>query len=93
MEKHVHNYFAAFGFDGFEFIPCEVCGAKAYDIHHVTPRSHFGSKNKDAQDDVSNLVALCRPCHNIAHGPTSRAFKEKLKDIIAKRCNPEHIKR
>lgn len=85
MQNHVRNYLVAFNYYGFEFISCEICGAKAVDIHHVDGRSYFGSKNKDAQDDVSNLVALCRFCHNSAHGPTSRAFKEKLKEMILKR--------
>lgn len=88
MQKHVENYLAAFNYSGFEFIPCEVCGKKAVDIHHVVTRSHFGSKNKDARDDVSNLVALCRSDHDAAHGPNAREIKEKLLEIIKNRFNP-----
>lgn len=48
MERHVKNYLKAFGFSGIEFIPCESCGNSAVDIHHIHPRSFFGSKRKDS---------------------------------------------
>lgn len=48
-------------------MPCEVCGKTAVDIHHIIPRSKFGKKTKELQDDVSNLIALCRECHDKAH--------------------------
>jgi 5-methylcytosine-specific restriction endonuclease McrA len=51
----------------------------------VEPRSSFGSTTKDEQDHVSNLVALCRSCHNAAHSAYGREFKIKLKGIIQKR--------
>jgi 5-methylcytosine-specific restriction endonuclease McrA len=85
MEKHVVNYMKAFGYDQSSFIPCEVCGAKAIDIHHVVPRSKFGSKRKHEQDAVKNLVALCRPCHDQAHGYLSIRMRIKFREIIKKR--------
>ena len=55
------NYLKAHGFIKSEFIPCEVCGAQAVDIHHKVKRSQLGS------DDASNLIALCRTCHDKHH--------------------------
>ena len=26
-----------------DFIPCEMCGAKAVDVHHIERRSKFGN--------------------------------------------------
>jgi hypothetical protein len=75
MEKHVKNYLQAFGYDESSFIPCEMCGAKSVDIHHIEPRSKFGSKRKDEQDHISNLVALCRDCHDRAHGSSANWYK------------------
>ena len=43
-----------------EFIPCEVCGARAVDIHHIENRGSGGAKNKDR---IENLMAVCRSCH------------------------------
>jgi len=34
------------------------------DIHHIVPRSHGGS------DRMSNLILLCRQCHDAAHRQT-----------------------
>lgn len=49
------------GYNESDFIPCEVCGAKAVDIHHIHARGMGGSKEKDS---IENLMALCRKCHN-----------------------------
>ena len=43
-----------------DFVPCEVCTGRAVDIHHIEARGMGSSKNKDS---ISNLMALCRRCH------------------------------
>lgn len=60
MKKHVKVYLDHFGYVGDEFIPCEVCGRKAVDIHHLDCRGMGGSKTKDK---IENLMAVCRDCH------------------------------
>jgi len=40
---------------------------RANDIHHIRRRSEFGSKTKEEQDRIENLIALCRDCHDKAH--------------------------
>ena len=52
---------------GFDLYPdaivlCEVCGKVAVDIHHILFKSQLGT------DEIENLIALCRDCHDIAHG-------------------------
>ena len=59
MKKHIKNYLDNFGY--YDFIPCEICGLRATDIHHVKYKSRGGT------DEYNNLVALCRICHNLAH--------------------------
>lgn len=85
MKTHVKNYFQAFGYDESSFVACEICGRQSSDIHHIEPRSKFGSKNYGDMDKPNNLVALCRKCHMDAHGPASRDIKIQLKEIVAKR--------
>ena len=63
MLKHVKNYFSHFGYSGQEWISCECCGGTAVDIAHIIPRSKFGTKRREEQDDINNLMALCRSCH------------------------------
>lgn len=41
---------------------CRGCAKQAEDIHHIIFRSQGGT------DDPLNLVALCRNCHEQAHG-------------------------
>lgn len=60
MKKHTQIYFATFGYDISDWIPCEVCNATAVDIHHIESRGMGGSQNAD---EPTNLMALCRKCH------------------------------
>ena len=60
MQKHTKIYMQYFDFGIDDFIPCEACGNKAVDIHHI-----FG-RGKD-KDVIENLMALCRKHHEAAH--------------------------
>lgn len=62
-----------FGYDTSDFIPCEMCGQKAVDIHHIEARAMGGSKTKD---NIENLMALCRKCH------IDLADKKQYKDLL-----------
>ena len=85
LPKHVQNYFEAFGYTVADTILCELCGKPSNEIHHIVPRSRFGSKNAEQKDSPDNLVALCVKCHQDAHGPASRDIRQQLKEIISKR--------
>ena len=63
-------------------IICEVCGAAGridrggFDLHHIVYRSHGGG------DDVSNIICLCRKCHDASHGLTKTFLhKDVLTEI------------
>ena len=76
MKKHTKLYMSYFGYDENSFIPCEVCGLKAVDIHHLEARGMGGSKTKDT---IENLQALCRECH-LDFGDKKK-YKDELKAI------------
>ena len=43
---------------------CQVCGGlKNLDVHHLRRRSALGDDLK------TNLITLCRKCHQLVHGP------------------------
>ena len=75
MKKHTMTYLNHFGYDISDFIPCEVCGKTAVDIHHIEARGIGGSKEADA---IDNLMALCREDH-IKFGD-KKQYKEFLKE-------------
>lgn len=75
MKHHVQIYLNEMNYDITDFIPCELCNAKAVDIHHIDCRGIGGSKKKDT---IENLMALCRICH-IKFGD-----KKKYIDILNK---------
>jgi hypothetical protein len=60
LKKHTKIYMQYFNYVVDDFIPCEVCGVRANDIHHIENRGSGGSKSKDY---IENLMAVCRPCH------------------------------
>jgi 5-methylcytosine-specific restriction endonuclease McrA len=76
MNKHTKVYCDFFKYDEGDFIPCEICGRKAVDIHHIESRGMGGSNNKDV---IENLMAVCRKCH-IEFGDETY-LKEMLKNI------------
>ncbi len=76
MRKHTKIYLDYFGYGIEDFIPCESCGAKAVDIHHIEARGMGG--NKEA-DKIGNLMALCRK-HHIEYGD-KKQYIEYLKEI------------
>jgi len=67
MQKHIKVYLEYYWIDDPDLIRCEFCGNKATDIHHIKFRSSFWKKTKHLQDDITNLIWLCRICHNKAH--------------------------
>jgi predicted restriction endonuclease len=62
MKNHVKIYLDYFGYDISDTILCEICGAKAVDIHHIEARS-MGGNPKGDKDTIENLMALCRKDH------------------------------
>ena len=79
MRKHTKIYFDYFGYTGSEFIACEVCGARAVDIHHISARGMGGAKEADI---IENLMAVCRSCH-VTYGDK----KQHLEFLMAKHSN------
>jgi 5-methylcytosine-specific restriction endonuclease McrA len=74
VKKHTKIYLEYFNFKVSDWIPCELCGSTAVDIHHIDARGMGGSISKD---EITNLMALCRPCH-IKYGDI-KIYKEELK--------------
>jgi len=68
MVKYKKTYLDYFGYGEQDFIPCEACGKEAVEVHHIYNRG----KDKDV---ISNLMALCRKHHNMAHGDLNHVDK------------------
>ena len=47
---------------------CELCGIKC-DLtrHHLVPKLKAKNKYKDIKEDPSNLIWICRSCHDQIH--------------------------
>lgn len=82
MRNHTKTYLKYFDYDTSDFIPCEMCGLKAQDIHHIEARGMGGSKHAD---NIENLMALCRQCH-IDFGD-KKQHKEMLKVVHKVKMN------
>ena len=64
MKKHTQIYLDAFGYDDTSFIPCEISGYKAVDIHHIEARG-MGGDPKGDKDRIENLMAVTRKYHEL----------------------------
>ena len=77
--NHKQIYKKHFNIADDEVTLCEVCGAVAVDVHHILFKSQCGT------DEIHNLIALDRHCHDVAHGKIAgeELTRETLFDIIA----------
>jgi predicted restriction endonuclease len=64
MRNHTKVYMDYFGYDVSDFIPCELCGAKCIDVHHIFARGMGGDVVGD-KDKIENLMGLCRRDHEM----------------------------
>lgn len=81
MQKYVKVYLEHFGFGIDSFIPCENCGKRSQDLHHI----HGRGKGKDV---IENLMAVCRDCHKAAHGEA----KTYLHPDVMQKIHDEYLK-
>ena len=74
----------AFGYDPGDYIPCEISGLPAVDIHHIESRGSGGDP-KNYKDRIENLMALTRQ-HHEHYGDKaiymSRLFKWHMNRLI-----------
>lgn len=57
---HTAIYMAAFGYGDSDYIPSEISGKPAVDVHHIEARGMGSSKEADR---IENLMALTRDEH------------------------------
>ena len=70
----------AFNLCAEDIVLCEVDYKVAVDIHHIELKSQLGN------DEVDNLIAVCRSCHDKAHFKKKPfIYPEQLKQIINER--------
>jgi len=82
MKSYTKTYLKYFGYALDDFMPCEICGNRAVDIHHIDCKGMGGSKLKDG---IENIMALCRE-HHIEYGD-KKQYIDFLKDIHNQRLN------
>ena len=62
MQKHTKIYLEAFGFEQTDFIPSEISGKKANDIHHIDCKG-MGGDPSGSKDRIEELIAVTREEH------------------------------
>jgi len=74
--NHIKNYRKFFNLGEQDIVLCELCRKTAQDIHHIEYRSHNGG------DEITNLIALCREDHTLAHAGRIKNWElQKIIDI------------
>ncbi len=63
MRNHTKIYLSSLGYDVADFIPSEISGVKAADIHHVICKGMGGDPTGE-KDRIENLMALTRREHD-----------------------------
>jgi 5-methylcytosine-specific restriction endonuclease McrA len=73
-QKYIKIYLDYFDIKTENELICEGCGSMAVDIHHI----HGRGKGMDV---ITNLMALCRICHDRAHSSKNYVSKEEFQYI------------
>lgn len=79
--KKIYTDYFGYTMDPDEYIPSEISGSKAQDLHHIHPKQMGGKKRFEYKgitydiDSVCNLIALTREQHTAAHDPTHKDHK------------------
>lgn len=82
MKTHTKNYMNFFDFTIADFIPCEICGQRCVDIHHINARQMGGTGSKQTLDEhnkVENLMGMCRR-HHLKYGD-KKQYLEYITEI------------
>ena len=77
MQKYVKVYLDHFNYVDSDFTPCERCGGRGVEIHHI-----YGRGN--GKDVISNLMCVCRTCHTMAHN-------EEVKKHAMQEIHDKHL--
>lgn len=62
MKSHTKLYLKALGYYSTDFIPSEISGMRAIDLHHIECKGQGGNPKGD-KDRIENLMALTRAEH------------------------------
>lgn len=73
MKNHTKIYLKAFGYSGEDFIPSEISGNRAVDIHHIECKGSGGNPLGD-KDRIENLMAVTRDEH-VEYGDKKQYMK------------------
>lgn len=78
MKNYTKTYYQFFDLIPSDIIICEICDFRpSVDIHHIVARS----QEKSLENDIINLMAVCRECHN-EYGDRKIAIKFLFKKHI-----------
>jgi 5-methylcytosine-specific restriction endonuclease McrA len=72
MQNYVKIYLDHFDFKTESEVMCEACTKPAVDVHHIYGRG-------EGRDVITNLMALCRKCHDKA--TTGKVTKSEMQLI------------
>lgn len=83
MQKYQSDFLKSRWLTQYDNIYCEFCGALATDIHHINWSFHW---LRTHNSDGSDLIALCRNCHDYIHNKAwnSYVLKQNLLRIVEK---------
>lgn len=88
MKPYTKTYLTFFDYAETDFIPCECCGKRCSDTHHIIARS----KEMKLLNDIINLMGLCRECHQKFGDITKFIIYLFIKHILfIKKHRPDYV--
>lgn len=64
---------------------CQTCQSKEnLIVHHIDGKGYTNVKKEEMNNDIKNLITLCKPCHSALHGWQKRNRKLKSREDIVR---------
>lgn len=80
MQNYQSKFLKSRGLDASDFIACEFCGKQAEDIHHILSSYRW---ERTCFDDWSDLIAVCRDCHEYFTKHATHVLRKNLLFLVA----------
>lgn len=73
---------------------CELCGVDCECTkHHLVPKLKAKNKYKDLKDDDSNIIWICRQCHDVIHATWDESTLRDLYNTKEKLLETQEMKK
>lgn len=79
MQRYIKDAMQSRWYDVDDWFRCEKCNGTAVEVHHIN-----NGRKRHHKKDGSDLIFVCRSCHEWIHNHNTFEVKELLLSLVKK---------